>query len=99
MKTSHRTVLLFGDVTDPWVEGIDHVYVQAAKKPWIRSFLEDLFSAIKTETKAMDRVLQEGLKDSSSFQELAERYRHAGDDFGMAHAMMIYAIRAVVLLE
>ena len=59
MKTSHRTVLLFGDVTDPWVEGIDHVYVQAAKKPWIRSFLEDLFSAIKTETKAMDRVLQE----------------------------------------
>jgi hypothetical protein len=43
--------------------------------------------------------LQDSFRDCSSFQELAERYRHTGDDFGMAHAMLIYAIRAVVLLE
>ncbi|KAI2478997.1 Polyketide synthase module protein [Pyrenophora tritici-repentis] len=99
MKTSHQTVLLFGDVTDSWVEGIDHVYMQAATKPWLQSFLDNLFSAIKTETKAMDRVLQESCKGCSSLQELAERYRHTGDEFGMAHAMLIYAVRAVVLLE
>ena len=99
MDYSHRTVLLFGDVTDAWIEGIDHIYKQAVTKPWLRSFLGDLFSAIKSETKAMDRALQESFNDCSNFQELAERYRHTGDEFGMAHAMLIYAIRAVVLLE
>ncbi|KAJ6133989.1 conidial yellow pigment biosynthesis polyketide synthase [Penicillium sp. IBT 18751x] len=47
----------------------------------------------------MERTLQDSFRDCSGFQELAERYRHTGDDFGMAHAMLIYAIRAVVLLE
>ncbi|KAL4948626.1 conidial yellow pigment biosynthesis polyketide synthase [Aspergillus filifer] len=99
MYSSHSTVLLFGDVTDPWVEGIDYVYSQAATKSWLQSFLGNLFSAIKAETRAMDRALQDSFRDCSSFQELAERYRHRGDDFGMAHAMLIYAVRAVVLLE
>lgn len=99
MDSHHPTVLLFGDVTDPWVDGIDYVYNQAVTRPWLRSFLGDLFSVLKAEMKAMDRTLQDGFRDCSSFQELAERYRHTGDDFGMAHAMLIYAIRAVVLLE
>ncbi|KAL6232447.1 hypothetical protein BDW75DRAFT_247181 [Aspergillus navahoensis] len=99
MDSNHRTVLLFGDVTDPWVDGIHHVYSQAATKPWLQSFLGDLFSVLKAETRAMDRALQDSLRDCSSFQELAERYQHTGDEFGMAHAMLIYAIRAVVLLE
>ncbi|PKX89227.1 type I polyketide synthase [Aspergillus novofumigatus IBT 16806] len=99
MESNHPTVLLFGDVTDSWVDGIDHVYSQAATKPWLQSFLGDLFSVLKAETRAMDRVLQDSLRDCSSFQELAERYRHTGDEFGMAHAMLIYAIRAAVLLE
>ncbi|KAK2786783.1 polyketide synthase pks13 [Onygenales sp. PD_12] len=99
MESHHHTVLLFGDVTDPWVDGIDYVYNQAATKPWLRSFLGDLFTVLKEETRAMDRALQESFKACSSFQELAERYRHTGDEFGMAHAMLIYAIRAVVLLE
>lgn len=99
MDSNHHTVLLFGDVTDPWVNGIDYVYSQAATKPWLQSFLGDLFSVLKAETRTMDRVLQESFENCSSFQELAERYRDTGDEFGMAHAMLIYAIRAVILLE
>ncbi|KAK2758262.1 polyketide synthase pks13 [Arachnomyces sp. PD_36] len=99
MDSNHRTVLLFGDVTDPWVDGIDYIYSQTATKPWVQPFLDDLFSVLKAETRAMDRALQESFKNCSGFQELAERYRHTGDEFGMAHAMLIYAIRAVILLD
>lgn len=99
MDSKNPTVLLFGDVTDPWVDGIDYVYHQASSRPWLRSFLGDLFSVLKAEIRTMDRTLQDSFRDCSGFQELAERYRYTGDDFGMAHAMLIYAIRAVVLLE
>ncbi|KAF2679047.1 conidial yellow pigment biosynthesis polyketide synthase [Lentithecium fluviatile CBS 122367] len=99
MGSKQQTVLLFGDVTDPWVDGIDYVYNQATTKPWLQSFLGDLFSVLKAETRAMDRVLQDSFGNCSSFQELADRYRHTGDEFGMAHAMLIYAVRAASLLE
>nr|L7XAV2.1 RecName: Full=Non-reducing polyketide synthase curS2; AltName: Full=Dehydrocurvularin biosynthesis protein 2 [Aspergillus terreus]AGC95321.1 CURS2 [Aspergillus terreus] len=99
MDSNRPAVLLFGDVTDPWVDGIDYVYSQAATTPWLRSFLRDLFTVLKVEMRTMDRTLQESFRDCGSFQELAERYRHTGDDFGMAHAMLTYVIRAVVLLE
>lgn len=99
MDSNRPTVLLFGDVTDPWVDGIDDVYSQAATRPWLQSFLDDLFSVLKAEMRTMDRALQDSFRGSSSFQELAEKYRYSGDDFGMAHAMLIYAIRAVALLE
>jgi hypothetical protein len=99
MGSISPVVLLFGDVTDPWVDGIDYVFGQAKQKPWLRSFLGDLFSVFKAETKAMDRVLQENLANCSSLQELAEKYRHTGDEFRMAGAMLIYAVRAALLLE
>ncbi|KAB8275833.1 hypothetical protein BDV30DRAFT_236087 [Aspergillus minisclerotigenes] len=99
MDSNHHTVLLFGDVTGPWVVSIDYVYSQAATKPWLQSFLDSLFSAIRLGTRAMDRAMQDSLRNCSSFQELAERYRYTGDEFGMAHAMLIYVIRAVDLLE
>ncbi|KAJ4315567.1 Non-reducing polyketide synthase Dhc5 [Neodidymelliopsis sp. IMI 364377] len=99
MGSNHRTILLFGDVTDSWTEGIDYVYRQTKEKPWLQSFLDELFSVIKDEAKAMDQILRDSLQDSSNFQELADRYRHTGDDFGMASAMLIYAVRSFVLLE
>ncbi|KAF8850827.1 conidial yellow pigment biosynthesis polyketide synthase [Acephala macrosclerotiorum] len=99
MGSTHQTVLLFGDVADPWVDGFDYIYSQATTKPWLQSFLVDLFSVLKAETKAMDRVLQDSFGNCSSFPELAEVYRHTGDEFGMAHAMLIYAVRAALLLE
>lgn len=99
MDSNHHTVLLFGDVTDPWVGSIDYVYSQAATKPWLRSFLHSLLSAIRSGTRAMDQAMQDSLRDCSSFQELAERYRSTGDEFGMVHAMLIYVIRALDLLK
>lgn len=47
----------------------------------------------------MDQAMQDSLRDCSSFQELAERYRSTGDEFGMVHAMLIYVIRALDLLK
>jgi hypothetical protein len=49
----------------------------------------------------MDRFLQEsfGIGACSSFQELAQKYRHQGDQVGMVHAMLLYAMRAALLLE
>ncbi|KAJ1715134.1 PKS-like enzyme [Aspergillus flavus] len=99
MDSNHHTVLLFGDVTDPWVSSIDYVYSQAATKPWLQSFLDSLFSAIRSGTRAMDRAMQDSLRNCSSFQELPAKYRYTGDEFGMAHAMLIYVIRAVDLLK
>lgn len=97
----HPTVLLFGDVTDAWVEGMDYVCSQATTTPWLQSFLKDLFSAFRDEVTAMDRFLQEsfGIGACSSLQELAQKYRHAGDQVGMVHAMLLYAVRAALLLE
>ncbi|KAF7617419.1 hypothetical protein AFLA_006343 [Aspergillus flavus NRRL3357] len=99
MDSNHHTVLLFGDVTDRWVSSIDYVYSQAATKPWLQSFLDSLFSAIRSGTRAMDRAMQDSLRNCSSFQELPAKYRYTGDEFGMAHAMLIYVIRAVDLLK
>ncbi|ROV92577.1 hypothetical protein VMCG_08955 [Cytospora schulzeri] len=95
------TVLLFGDVTDAWVDGMDYVCSQATTTPWLQSFLRDLFSAFRDEVKAMDRFFQEsfGIGACSSFQELAQKYRHSGDQVGMVHAMLLYAVRAALLLE
>lgn len=47
----------------------------------------------------MDRAMQDSLRNCSSFQELPAKYRYTGDEFGMAHAMLIYVIRAVDLLK
>lgn len=97
----HPTVLLFGDVTDAWVDGMDYVSSQATTTPWLQSFLRDLFSAFRDEVKSMDRFLQEsfGIGACSSLQEIAHKYRQSGDQVGMVHAMLLYTVRAALLLE
>ncbi|KAK0728742.1 hypothetical protein B0T26DRAFT_768494 [Lasiosphaeria miniovina] len=99
MGPTHPTVLLFGDVTDGWVSGMDYVSDKAVTTPWLRFFLADLFSAFRTEVKAMDRFLRDSFGACSNFQELAQKYRHSGDEVGMVHAMLLYAVRASMLLE
>lgn len=94
-----HTVLLFGDVTDSWVDGIDYLYGQAATTPWLRPFLGDLFAAFKAEVRSMDRFLRDSFGACSNFQELAQIYRHASDEVGMVHAMIIFAVRAARLLQ
>lgn len=99
MGSTHPAVLLFGDVTEAWVDGMDYVCGQATTTPWLQSFLGDLFSAFTDEVKGMDRFLRESFGVCSSFQELAQKYRQSGDEVGMVHAMLLYAVRAALLLE
>jgi hypothetical protein len=95
------TVLLFGDVTDVWTDGMDDVCRQAATTPWLLSFLRDLFSAFEAEVRTMDRFLQEsfGIGSCSSLQELAQRYRRSSDEVGMVHAMLLFTVRAALMLQ
>ncbi|ORY05388.1 conidial yellow pigment biosynthesis polyketide synthase [Clohesyomyces aquaticus] len=99
MGSTHPTVLLFGDITDTWVDGMDYVFGQATTTAWLRSFLDDLFSACKAEIRGMDSFLQESFGACSNFQELAQKYRYSSDQVGLVHAMLLYTVRAVLLLE
>jgi hypothetical protein len=97
----HPNVLLFGDVTDAWIDGMDYIFAQATTTPWLRSFLRDLFSAFETEVSAMDSYLQGsfGVGACSSFEELVQKYRHTEDQVGMVHAMLLYTVRAALMLQ
>jgi hypothetical protein len=99
MGSTQPTVLLFGDVTDSWVDGMDYVFREATTTPWLRAFLEDMFSAFKAEVRGMDRFLRESFGSSSNFQELAQKYRQIDDSVGMVHAMLLYTVRAALLLK
>lgn len=99
MGPTHPSVLLFGDLTDAWVDGMDYVFGQITTTPWLQSFLNALFSAFKVEVRGMDSFLQESFGACSNFQELAQRYRKSSDQVGMVHAMLLYTVRAVLLLE
>ncbi|RFN53982.1 non-reducing polyketide synthase [Fusarium flagelliforme] len=99
MAPNKKTILLFGDQTDSWVDGIDRLYQDAASSPWLQSFLDDLTHAFKAHTGGMDAVLRESLGDFATLQELAEKYRYTTDDVGMAQAFLIYAVRAGIFLK
>ena len=99
MDPTQPTVFLFGDVTDPWVDGMDYVCGQATTTTWLHSFLKDLFYAFKAEVRGMDRFLRESFGTCSSFQELAQKYRHSGDEVGMIHGLLLYTVRAALLLK
>ena len=99
MGLTHPTVLLFGGLIDAWTDGMDYVFGQATTTPWLQSFLDDLFSAFKADVRGMGSFLQESFGACSNFQELAQRYRRSSDQVGLVHAMLLYTVRAVLLLE
>ncbi|KAH8892730.1 non-reducing polyketide synthase [Thozetella sp. PMI_491] len=99
MKPTTQTILYFGDQTDNWINGIDQLYRQAAATPWIRSFLEDIVRVFKESSEGMDSVLQDSVGDYSTLLELADRYRYKTDEVGMAHAILLHAVRAGMLLQ
>ncbi|KAL8910261.1 MAG: hypothetical protein Q9171_004425 [Xanthocarpia ochracea] len=99
MTSVQQTILYFGDQTDPWADGIDQLYRQAAKKPWLQSFLDELGQVFKEEAKGMDPVLLDSFGHYSSLLELADRYRYGTDEMGMAHALLLHALRAAMLLQ
>jgi zearalenone synthase (nonreducing iterative type I polyketide synthase) len=95
------TILLFGDQTDPWVDGLDQLYKQAASTPWLQSFLDRIAEAIITETKSIsiDHTLQNSLGHFSSLQDLADRYRHDNDELGVVRCLLLHTVRAGTLLQ
>lgn len=99
MASVPQTILYCGDQTDAWADGIDQLYRQAATTSWLQSFLDDLVQVFKEEAKGMERIWLDSLGDYSSLLELANRYRHTTDEFGMAHAMLLHALRATMLLQ
>lgn len=99
MASGPQTILYFGDQTDPWADGIDRLYRQATTTSWLQLFLDDLARVFKEEAKGMDRVLYDSLGDYSSLLELGDKYRHTTDEMGMAHAMLLHALRAATLLQ
>lgn len=78
---------------------MDYVCGQATTTPWLQSFLGDLFSAFTDEVRGMDRFLRDSFGVCSNFPELAQKYHRSGDEVGMVHAMLLYAVRAALLLE
>ncbi|KAF2143953.1 uncharacterized protein K452DRAFT_266997 [Aplosporella prunicola CBS 121167] len=99
MEATQQKILFVGDNTDSWIEGIDQLYRQAVSMPWLQTFLEDIFQAAKDEIKERDHVLRDSIADCSSLLELANRYRHEADEVGMAHAILVHALRAAMLLQ
>lgn len=100
-QSAVTTILLFGDATDSWVDGIDQLYKQAVSTPWLKSFLDKLADVINAEVKitTMDRTLQDSLGRFSSLQELGERYLHSDDELGVVRALLLHAVRAGFLLQ
>ncbi|OAL28412.1 hypothetical protein AYO22_02866 [Fonsecaea multimorphosa] len=98
---STRTVVIFGDITDPWADGLDQLYKQAVSTPWLKSFLDELAGVVRLEAKSvfLDRALQDSLGHFSSLAELGGKYRHATDDFGLARAILLHTVRAGFLLQ
>ncbi|KAK4212648.1 hypothetical protein QBC37DRAFT_465256 [Rhypophila decipiens] len=96
-----KTVFLFGDATDTWVDGLDQVYKQAASTPWLKVFLEKLTNVVIAEARVsnLDRTLQDSLGHFSTLQELGQRYRHDPDQYGMVQAILLHAVRAATLLQ
>ncbi|KAF6830254.1 beta-ketoacyl synthase domain-containing protein [Colletotrichum plurivorum] len=99
MSTSHKTLLYFGDQTDSWIDGIDYIMKQAIATPWLRSFMSDMARRVKEETRVMEPAITESLGDFTSLFELAERYRDTTDEVGLANAILIYTMRAAMLLH
>ncbi|KAL2401278.1 Non-reducing polyketide synthase curS2 [Exophiala dermatitidis] len=96
-----RTVVIFGDITDPWVDGLDQLFKQSVSTPWLKSFLDELAGVVRAEAKSvlLDRALQDSLGHFSSLAELGEKYRHTTDEFGLARAILLHAVRAGFLLQ
>jgi iterative type I PKS product template protein len=96
-----RTILLLGDATDSWVDGLDQVYKQAVVTPWLKVFLERMTTVVISEANAnsLDRPLQASLGHFSSLQELGERYRHKPEQYGVVQAILLHTVRASTLLQ
>ncbi|KAI9717847.1 MAG: polyketide synthase pks13 [Chrysothrix sp. TS-e1954] len=99
MEQMQRTVLLFGDYTEPWTDSIDSLSEQADSIPWLQSFLNDVVLLIKDHRKDLEPFLQASLGHFTDLQDLADRWRHTEDELGFVQVLMLYTVRAAFLLQ
>ena len=99
MSPSTQTVLLFGDQSDAFVEGIDYIYKQAEHQPWLRSFLTDISAVLKDETKHWEPATRESLLNFHTIHDLSDQFRHHGDETGLAHGLLVFIMRQSLLLQ
>lgn len=95
------SILVFGDQTDSWIEGLDQIYRTASYTPWLKSFLADLTSATRHEMESigLDRFLADSVGHFSSLHELGDRYRHSPDNVGLVRTLLLHTVRAGMLLQ
>lgn len=98
-STQRKTILFFGDQTDDWLDHINYIAKKAVYTPWLKSFMEDLCGKVKSETRGMEPTITENLGEYSSLYELAERYTHTTDEAGLVNAILIFTMRAAMLLQ
>ncbi|KAI9711403.1 MAG: polyketide synthase pks13 [Chrysothrix sp. TS-e1954] len=94
-----QTVLLFGDQSDGFVDGIDYICKQAEHQAWLRSFLADTSTVLHDEMKHWEHTLRELLGNFKTVQELSDQFRHRGDDSGLAHGLLVFIMRQSLLLQ
>lgn len=99
MKQVPRTILLFGDYTESWIDSIDSLCKQADSTPWLQSFLNDIVLLIKDHKKDVEPFLQASLGDFTDLQDLADRWRHTKDELSFVQGLMLYTVRAAFLLQ
>ena len=99
MPQSAQTVLLFGDQSDAFVEGIDYLCKQAEHQPWLQLFLGEASAILNVETRHWELALREVLGSFHSIQELSDQFRHRGDVSGLAHGLLVFIMRQGLLLQ
>ena len=94
-----QTVLLFGDQSDAFVEGIDYLCKQSDQWPWLQCFLSDTLLVLQDETRQWESALRQSLGSFHTIQELSDQFRHQDDDVGMAHGLLVFIMRQGLLLQ
>ena len=94
-----QAVLLFGDQSDAFIEGIDYICQQAEHQSWLQSFLTDTALVLRSEISSWRRELRDCLGDFHTIQELSDQFRHHGDVSGLAHGLLVFIMRQSLLLQ
>jgi hypothetical protein len=99
MAPPEQTIVVLGDQTDPFTDGIDYIYHQAQYQPWLQSFLADSHAAFKDEMKHWDHELKESVGTFDTFHQLCDRFRYEADDTGIPHGVLVFIMRQALLLQ